>query len=113
MTQGIHLPTSIYSYMQTNFFSWICSEVTNFEEYDKDYFTLSQSFLALDECQCKGRDYSGMPTIDLIAVKVDDESQSEEHVFYTFGPSQFELFPKVNKLLRTTFCNLGLWNIDN
>ena len=27
MTQGIHLPGSIYNYMQENFFTWICSEV--------------------------------------------------------------------------------------
>jgi len=34
-------------------------------------------------------------------------------MYYTFGPSQFELFPKVNKLLRTTFCNLALWNLED
>ena len=63
MTQGIHLPNSIFDYMQENFFQWICSAVENFQEYDQDYFRLSQSFLALDDCQCKGRDYSGMPSL--------------------------------------------------
>ena len=50
MTQGIHLPGSIYAYMRTNFFTWICTEVANFEAYDTDYFELSQTYLALDEC---------------------------------------------------------------
>jgi len=36
--------------MRTNFFTWICTEVVNFEAYDTDYFELSQTYLALDEC---------------------------------------------------------------
>ena len=51
-----------------------------------------------------------MPSLDL----VDAESEvSGNPLYYTFTPAQFELFPKVNKLLRTTFCNLGLWNIND
>ena len=31
MTQGIHLPNSIYNYMEQNFFQWICTEVSNYQ----------------------------------------------------------------------------------
>ena len=53
-----------------------------------------------------------MPSLQLNAEQQNLSSDSEE-VYYNFGPGQFELFPKVNKLLRTTFCNLALWNVDD
>ena len=107
-TQGIHLPTAIYDYLDEHFFQQLCKEVPNFSVFnDSNTFTLSQTYLALDQCQCKGRDYSGMPSLSLQV----DESDEEE--YYEFSPSQFELFPKVNKVLRTTFCNLGLWNLED
>ena len=52
-----------------------------------------------------------MPSLDLNAQLADAEANAEP-VYYTFTPAQFELFPKVNKLLRTTFCNLALWNVE-
>lgn len=66
MTQGIHLPYNIYSFMEENFFVWICSSVENFVSTDSEYLDISQSYLALSECQCKGQDYSGMPAIQLL-----------------------------------------------
>ena len=65
MTQGINLPDSIYDYMDDNFFSWICNRVENYNATEAQYLDLSQSYLALDECQCKGQDYMGMPGLQL------------------------------------------------
>lgn len=110
MTQGIHLPSNIYTYMEDNFFVWICNIVSNFNATESKYLDVSQSYLALQECQCKGQDYFGMPAIQLYFNP--DESSDEKAVFYFMPPNQFELFPKVNKLLRTTFCNLALWNLE-
>ena len=62
-TQGIQIPTSIYEYLSDNFFSWICQEIENFSDYEQTYFDVSQSYLAVDECQCRGKDYQGMPSI--------------------------------------------------
>jgi len=50
MTQAIHLPTSIYEYMDDNFFQWICDEVVNFGIETEIYLDYSQSYLSLDEC---------------------------------------------------------------
>ena len=47
------------------------------------------------------------------SIAIPDESEVDDIDYYTFEASQFELFPKVNKLLRTTICNLGLWNLEN
>ena len=87
--------------------------MTNYEQYEDSYFSLSQSYLALDECQCKGQDFEGMPSLSLSVSSPDDDSEDEDTVYYQFMPNQFELFPKVNKLLRTTYCQLALWNVDN
>ena len=38
---------------------------------------------------------------------------ADSNQYYSFEPATFELFPKVNKLLRNTYCNLGLWNLEN
>ena len=112
-TQGIHLPTSIYDYMEDNFFQWICYKVDNFNSTIQQYLDLSQTYLALDECYCKGRDYFGMPTIELLTNKETANRDNDSNLYYIFTAAQIELFPKVNKLLRTTFCNLALWNLED
>merc|ERR1712226_1811831 len=52
-----------------------------------------------------------MPSIELLTNKQTANSDSDSNLYYIFTAAQFELFPKVNKLLRTTFCNLALWNL--
>ena len=51
-----------------------------------------------------------MPQIEFL--QDNSNLDSDEKEYYLFEPSQFELFPKVNKLIRRTYCNLGLWNLD-
>jgi len=54
-TQGIHLPLSIYTYMQSIFFDNLCVEPSiNSKE---------QNFLPLKECQCDGKNFFGMPSV--------------------------------------------------
>ena len=112
-TQGIHLPEPIFDYLETQFFSQICTSVPNFAKVNRTQpYDLSQVYLALDQCECKGRDYGGMPTLAFLVNKEKESGDSDDNKFYMFTPSQFELFPKVNKIFRATFCNLGIWNIE-
>ena len=106
MAQGIHVPYSIYSYMQQNFFQYICTYYSQ----ALTSLDLTQAYLNLAECVCWGKDYAGMPTFDILAEDNTEGAQKAE--YYTFDPSQFELFPKINSVLRTTYCNLGLWNLQ-
>lgn len=111
-TQGIHLPASIFSYMNSNFFSYICQAVSANANIIKSGVFSSQAYLSLDACECKGADFSGMPTIDLLANKGKATTlDADSNYYYVFQPSEFELFPKVNALIRITYCNLGLWNL--
>ena len=92
MAQGIHLPTSIYSYLDENFFNWICNKPLNYITTSLSYEpNFSSSYQPLEECKCNGSDYYSMPTIHL-----QTESGADENLFYLFNPKQFELFPKVN-----------------
>ena len=52
-----------------------------------------------------------MPTLNLLTNKTEATINQESNFYYIFPPSEFELFPKVNPVLRTTFCNLGIWNL--
>ena len=55
-----------------------------------------------------------MPAIEFLSGrKTASDFKTAENYYYQFDPGEFELFPKVNKLLRTTFCNLGLWNLND
>ncbi len=65
----------------------------------------------MQDCECKGHDYAGMPTLDLLTNKTKASVDQDSNLYYSFPPSQFELFPKVNPILRTTFCSLGIWNL--
>lgn len=33
-----------------------------------------------------------------------------EH-YYNFNPADYEMFPKIDPVLRTPICGLGLWNL--
>ena len=109
MTQGLQLPYSIYEYLEKNFFKWICN--TSSETGADALLDPTQTYLDLKECECKGHDYSGMPTLDLLVNRTQASRDQDDNFYYSFPPSQFELFPKVNPVLRTTFCDLGIWNL--
>ena len=68
--------------MDDNFFDWICNEISNFSVADQDELALSQSYLALDECQCKGNDYAGMPNLELLFNKTSPGRDTDENIYY-------------------------------
>ena len=53
-----------------------------------------------------------MPSIQLLAEKDQARLDGKDSTYYMFEAKEFEMFPKVNYVVRTTFCNLGLWNLD-
>ena len=53
-----------------------------------------------------------MPSIQLLTNADEASKDIDSNRYYSFAPKMFEMFPKVNKLLRTTRCNLGLWNLE-
>ena len=103
LAQGIHLPENIYTYMDDNFFRYICHTPKKGRDGDVE----ENAYLTLERCECRGRNYFGMPNFD-IEMNVEG---NEKLYYYKFSPSQFELFPKVDTLTRTTYCNLSLWNL--
>ena len=112
MTQGLHIPTSIYNYMDRNFFKWICNSSEETQDTEaSEILTPSQAYLSMQDCECKGHDYAGMPTLNLLTNKTEATIDQDSNFYYKFPPAEFELFPKVNPVLRTTFCNLGIWNL--
>jgi len=96
-----HMPTSIFDYMEENFFSWLCTLPG-----DLDNFANNTSIaVPLENCQCNGYDYYGMPRIDF-ALSVD---QYETGYSYKLDPHEYEMSAKVDKNVRSSKCNLGLW----
>ena len=97
------MPTSIYNYMDTNFFDWLCIDV-GVDDNDADK---TSTAIPLKNCQCDGLNYYGMPNIDY-SLMVD---QYETDYSYTMAPIQFEMAPKIDTSLRVSKCALGLWNL--
>ena len=60
-TQGIHLPDAIFVYMDTQFFQHLCATASDYGA--TEFYDISQTYLELDECQCTGGNYNGMPGI--------------------------------------------------
>ena len=54
-----HMPTSIYNYMQENFFQYLCVSPNE----DSNNATLTSIAVPLKNCQCNGNNYYGMPEI--------------------------------------------------
>ena len=104
LAQGMHLPYSIFEYMDENFFDWICHTPRDGTDSNFDV----NAYMILDRCECKGRNYFGMPNFD---IKFQGYGDSDDLYYYMFEPAVFELFPKVDSLTRTTYCDLSLWNI--
>ena len=65
--------------------------------------------MTLERCECRGRNYYGMPTFDIETKYPNDD----EPYYFSFMPSQFEMFPKVDSITRSTYCNLSLWNLQD
>ena len=101
-----HLPTEIYDYMDTNFFSWLCVDGSGKFIVDDDDFNASLA-VPLIGCECDGSIYYGMPEIDFI-LSVD---QYKTGYSYTLGPAEYEMTPRIVDELRGEMCNLGLWNV--
>ena len=51
-----------------------------------------------------------MPSIQMLS-QTNKTYDDEVNFYYNFPPDQLELYPKVNKIYRTTYCNLALWNL--
>ena len=83
-----HLPTSIFNYLDKNFFSYLC--VSPGTEYNKRSST--SVAVPLKNCQCDGFNYEGMPAIDFL-LGVD---QYETKYSYRMNPIDFEMIPKVD-----------------
>jgi len=64
--------------MKDNFFKHICSDYNNATE----VASLTE-YLSLERCKCKGRDYSGMPSFDILFKESDDDSPLR---YYEFEP---------------------------
>ena len=101
--------------MHNNFFRWICVSIFNANQTATAYDNVaskSQAYMPLQDCECTGHDYYGMPTFYMLSNKTKASGDTDSNIYYELDPSQFELFPKVNAILRTTFCNLGLYNLN-
>lgn len=55
-----HIPTTIYDYMDENFFKYICE--TSGSEYNR--IVRTSTAVPLATCECNGNIYYGMPTIE-------------------------------------------------
>ena len=98
------MPTSIYNYMEDNFFKYLC----NAPDELSNNATLTSIAVPLKNCQCNGNNYYGMPNIEFsLKLGMYDTSYA-----YTMQPSEFEMLPKVDSSIRGTMCNLGLWNLQ-
>ena len=64
--------------MNNNFFQWICYDVNDLDNEKNYIFTKTQSYLPLEECECKGQDYSGMPSIQLLAEQDEARMNGED-----------------------------------
>ena len=98
-----HLPSEVFSYMQTDFFTPLC------ERANTTYNPASQSQLTvpLQSCQCASANTYGMPELEM-TLKVDGYTTPNN---YVLPASEYELFPKINQQLRVSRCDLGLWSI--
>ena len=54
------MPTSVFTYMNTNFFNYICIPVGVGDNKAKD----TSFAVPLKNCQCDGNEFYGMPEID-------------------------------------------------
>ena len=61
LAQGIHLPESIFAYMDYQFFNYICHAPVAGVDGDIDH----NAYLTLERCECRGRNYYGMPNFDI------------------------------------------------
>ena len=97
------MPTSIYNYMNENFFDYICGGPLA-----TGSTPLSAQAVPLKYCQCEGLDFYGMPEIEFM-LSVDQYSTDYT---YLLKPVEFEMVPKIDTDLRTAKCDLGLFNLD-
>lgn len=97
---GIHLPDTLYTYMNDNFFTYLCSP--------EMISTELKPLLTFEQCQCQGQLYFGMPSLQMF---LDMNGKSTDWI-YDIQASSFELFPKIDDTYRETYCNLGLWSIN-
>ena len=99
-----HMPTSIYDYMEENFFSYLCVQPGD----DDNNISQTSNAVPLKNCQCNGNNYYGMPNIEFSL----QLGQYDTQYSYMLEPYQFEMLPKVDQNIRSTMCNLGLWNLQ-
>ena len=103
------MPDSIYSYMQENFFQYLCNELGDNDEYFNVTIANYTSHAApLQNCQCDGKDYFGMPDVEF-GIQID---QYETKYVYLMPPSAYMTLPKVDPNLRVAKCSLGFWNLQ-
>ena len=55
-----HMPTSIYNYMDENFFDYLCTNPGSKDNYK----SLTSYAVPLKQCQCEGYNFYGMPDIE-------------------------------------------------
>ena len=57
-----HMPTSIYNYMNTNFFQYLCDD----PDVGDNKRDLTSEAIPLKNCQCEGLNFFGMPDIEFL-----------------------------------------------
>ena len=98
-----HMPSSIYHYMETNFFRYICKGDDSYQvEANR-----TSIVAPLKSCQCNGLNFYGMPTVEF-SLTVD---QYETTYAYKMNPEEYEMLPRVNSETHEARCSLGLWNL--
>ena len=99
----MHLPTSLYNYMQENFFKYLCINAGT----PGNASSLTSLLVPMKACECEGSNYFGMPSLQfMLTVDKYDVAYS-----YNLEAENFELFPKVNTAMRLPQCSLTLWNL--
>ena len=58
---GVHMPYSLFSYMNDNFLQWICTD----PDTHGNWANTTSLITPLYTCQCEGSNFYGMPELDL------------------------------------------------
>ena len=61
----------------------------------------------LDACGCNGAHFLGMPDVQF---DLGTNGYSTNN-YYLMTPSHFELYPKIDRFLQESYCNLGFWTL--
>lgn len=78
--------------MEKNFFQYICTPPGEEGNYTNETSMVGPLF----SCDCLGTDFSGMPTLSFL-LQINDY---DIDFFYELEPLYYELFPKVNSVMK-------------